>query len=84
MRLKDKVVIVTGGAKGIGRAYCLGAAAEGARVVVADLADPKPAVKEVEARGAQALGVECDVSSEATRSAWPPRRSHGSAASTSS
>src|SRR2546422_1784619 len=65
MRLKDKVVIVTGGAKGIGRAYCLGAAAEGARVVVADLADPKPAVKEVEARGAQALGVECDVSREA-------------------
>src|SRR3989442_12463460 len=65
MRLKDKVVIVTGGAKGIGRAYCLGAAAEGARVVVADLADPKPAVKEVEARGAHALGVECDVSREA-------------------
>src|SRR3989454_11339257 len=48
MRLKDKVVIVTGGAKGIGRAYCLGAAAEGARVVVADLADPKPTVKEVD------------------------------------
>src|SRR5438552_16468977 len=64
MRLKDKVVIVTGGAKGIGRAYCLGAAAEGARVVVADLADPKPAVKEIEAGGAQALGVECDVSRE--------------------
>src|SRR3989449_8233139 len=65
MRLKDKVVIVTGGAKGIGRAYCLGAAAEGARVVVADLADPKPTVKEVEARGAQALGGESDVSREA-------------------
>jgi NAD(P)-dependent dehydrogenase (short-subunit alcohol dehydrogenase family) len=58
MRLADKVIIVTGGAKGIGRAYCLGTAAEGARVVVADVADPKPAVKEVEARGAQALGVE--------------------------
>src|SRR2546426_6281423 len=28
-------------------------------------ADPKPTVKEVEARGAQALGVECDVSGEA-------------------
>ena len=65
MRLKDKVVIVTGGAKGIGRAYCLGAAGEGARVVVADLADPKPTVGELEARGAQALGVECDVSREA-------------------
>ena len=48
MRLKDKVVIITGGARGIGRAYCLGVAAEGARVVVADIADPKPTVKEVE------------------------------------
>ena len=65
MRLKDRTVIVTGGAKGIGRAYCLGAAAEGAHVVVADVADPTPTVKEVEARGAQALGVECDVSREA-------------------
>jgi NAD(P)-dependent dehydrogenase (short-subunit alcohol dehydrogenase family) len=42
MRLKDKVVIVTGGARGIGREYCLGVAAEGARVVVAVIADPKP------------------------------------------
>jgi NAD(P)-dependent dehydrogenase (short-subunit alcohol dehydrogenase family) len=64
MRLGGKVVIVTGGAKGIGRAYCLGTAAEGARVVVADIADPKPTVKEVEAAGGQALGVECDVASE--------------------
>ena len=64
MRLQDKVVIVTGGAKGIGRAYCLGAAAEGARVVVADIADPKATVEEIEARGGQALGVECDVSRE--------------------
>ena len=45
MRLEDKVIIVTGGAKGIGRAYCLGAAAEGARVVVADVADPTQTVK---------------------------------------
>jgi NAD(P)-dependent dehydrogenase (short-subunit alcohol dehydrogenase family) len=64
MRLKDKVIIVTGGATGIGLAYCRRAAEEGARVVVADIADPKPAVKEIEARGAQALGVECDVSRE--------------------
>jgi NAD(P)-dependent dehydrogenase (short-subunit alcohol dehydrogenase family) len=64
MRLKDKVVIVTGGARGIGREYCLGVAAEGARVVVADVADPKPTASEVEARGAQALAVECDVSRE--------------------
>src|SRR5437879_2731074 len=65
MRLEDKVVIVTGGAKGIGRAYSLGVAAEGARVGVADIVDPKPAVTEIEARGGQALGVECDVSREA-------------------
>ncbi len=65
MRLVDRVVIVTGGARGIGRAYCLGVAAEGARVVVADVADPKPVVDELEARGAQALGVACDVSREA-------------------
>src|SRR5437879_4215369 len=65
MRLSDRVVIVTGGARGIGRAYCLGVAAEGARVVVADVADPKPTVADIEARGAQALAVACDVSREA-------------------
>jgi len=64
MRLENKVVIVTGGARGIGRSYCLGVAAEGARVVVADIADPKPTVTEIEARGGQALAVECDVSRE--------------------
>jgi NAD(P)-dependent dehydrogenase (short-subunit alcohol dehydrogenase family) len=64
MRLADKVVIVTGGSIGIGHAYSLGLAAEGARVVVADIADPQPTVKEIEARGGQALGASCDVSRE--------------------
>jgi len=64
MRLTDRVVIVTGGGQGIGRAYALGLAAEGARVVVADIANPEPTVKEIEARGGQALGVACDVSRE--------------------
>ena len=36
-RLKDKVIIITGGAQGIGRAYAFGTAEEGARVVVADI-----------------------------------------------
>jgi D-sorbitol dehydrogenase (acceptor) len=37
MKLKDKVAIVTGGARGIGAAICRRYADEGARVVVADL-----------------------------------------------
>jgi NAD(P)-dependent dehydrogenase (short-subunit alcohol dehydrogenase family) len=37
MELKDKVVVVTGGANGIGAALCRRFAQEGARVVVADL-----------------------------------------------
>jgi len=37
VQLEDKVAIVTGGARGIGAEYCRGLAAEGARVVVADI-----------------------------------------------
>jgi len=61
MRLSGKVVIVTGGARGIGRAYCVGLAGEGARVVAADVLDCKPVVTEIETRGSQALAVTCDV-----------------------
>jgi len=64
VRLQDKVIIVAGGAAGLGRAYALGLAAEGARVVVADIADTQATVKEIEAGGGQGLGVLCDVSSE--------------------
>ena len=64
MQLKDKVIIVTGGAMGIGKAFCLRLAAEGARVVAADIADLGPMLKEVKANGGQAVGVECDVSRE--------------------
>src|SRR6204780_3492693 len=38
-RLDGKTAIVTGGAKGIGRHYSRGLAAEGARVMIADIAD---------------------------------------------
>src|SRR5206468_11068786 len=65
MRLSDRVVIVTGAGRGIGRAYALGLAAEGARVVAADVLDCKPVGTEIETRGGQALAAACDVSREA-------------------
>ena len=65
MRFQDKVVVVTGAARGIGEVYAKALAAEGARVVVADLhADAGGQVaKDIEASGGQAMFVPCDVSS---------------------
>lgn len=64
MRLKDKVAIVTGGASGIGRAVVARLAAEGAKVVVADLHEGKAQAAAGELGGA-AIGVRCDVAAEA-------------------
>ena len=65
-RLKDRVIIVTGGAHGIGRAYCRGLAAEGAKVVVADLdiGAAEAVVRSLGELGSDALAVRADVSQE--------------------
>ena len=59
--LKDKVVIITGGAGGIGKASALRFAEEGAKVVVADFADGAATVAEVKAKGVDAMYVQVDV-----------------------
>ncbi|HUF29713.1 MAG TPA: SDR family NAD(P)-dependent oxidoreductase, partial [Gemmatimonadaceae bacterium] len=61
MRLSGKVAVITGGAAGIGFAYARRFLAEGARVVVADVADPVAAAGKLDA-GERALGIVTDVS----------------------
>ncbi len=68
-RHDGRVAIVTGGAGAIGTAYCKGFAAEGATVVVADLADPSDLVNELRASGCQALGVTVDIADKASTEA---------------
>ncbi len=59
--LADKVVLVTGGARGLGRTYCEVMAGQGAAVVAADLSDTAATVDAVTAAGGQALGTPLDV-----------------------
>jgi NAD(P)-dependent dehydrogenase (short-subunit alcohol dehydrogenase family) len=64
MRLKDKVAIITGSAQGIGAAFAVGFAKEGAKVVIADIIDGQNAVESVEKAGSEAIFVKADVSNQ--------------------
>ncbi len=67
MRLEDKVTIITGGGSGMGRVAARMFAAEGARVVLADVTEEtaESAAEEVRSGGGQATAIAADVSKEA-------------------
>lgn len=62
--LDGKVVVITGGARGIGREYALGIVREGGKVVIADLLDGEPVVAEIAAAGGEAMSISTDISDE--------------------
>jgi NAD(P)-dependent dehydrogenase (short-subunit alcohol dehydrogenase family) len=66
MRLKDKVIFVTGGGSGMGRAAAESFCGEGARVAVAEVTDEagEAAAAAAKAAGGDAFFVRCDVSKE--------------------
>jgi NAD(P)-dependent dehydrogenase (short-subunit alcohol dehydrogenase family) len=64
MRLKEKVAIITGAARGIGKACALRFAEAGARIVVADVIDGSDAREEIAKKGGEAIAVATDVADE--------------------
>ena len=66
MQFQNKTVVVTGSGQGIGRAFALGFAEEGATVIIADINDEKAAavVEEIRQAGGAAEAIHLDIGSE--------------------
>ena len=66
-RLEDRVAIITGGARGLGRAFCSAMADEGAKIVIADILEKeaRQAAEEIKAKNGSAMALKVDVTSEA-------------------
>jgi len=67
MKLEGKVAVITGGARGIGKASALAMAREGADIALCDLLEPdgKETVAEIEALGRRATFTQADVGKRA-------------------
>jgi len=65
-RLEDRVAIVTGGASGLGKTFCLALAEQGAKLVIADIKDKEAqqTASEIQAKGGKAISIKADVTSE--------------------
>jgi len=65
-RLENRVAIVTGGARGLGKVFSLAMAEEGAKVVVADILgnEARQTAKEIRTGGGSCLSLNVDVTSE--------------------
>jgi 3-oxoacyl-[acyl-carrier protein] reductase len=64
MKLKDRAAIVTGAARGIGKAVALALVREGARVALVDVEAERveALLEEIQTKGGRALALACDVS----------------------
>src|SRR5512141_717834 len=64
MLLGNKVAIITGSARGLGKAIALRFAKEGAKVVVCDIHDCRPIAEEIKSLGGDALPLKVDITRE--------------------
>ncbi|WP_228370486.1 3-oxoacyl-[acyl-carrier-protein] reductase [Gottschalkia acidurici] len=62
MSLKDKVALVTGGSRGIGKAVALKLASLGADIAIVDINTSEQVVEEIEKLGRKAISLKADVS----------------------
>jgi 3-oxoacyl-[acyl-carrier protein] reductase len=64
MQLKDKVAIITGSARGLGKEFALRFVKEGAKVTVCDILDCEDTASAVSSMGGEVLALKTDVTSE--------------------